>query len=106
MTTNVENLDELARINQKILAQGESLPTVRLKDGTTVQTGTIATLLHNINLYNISKSEKIQNELKSAIPTLFKVGLFDLFPPEEWLTTTNEGRKFVGKAALEYLGKL
>ncbi len=103
MTENVSNIDELARINQKILAQGESLPTVQLKDGTTVQTGTVATLLHNINLYNLSKSEKVQNELKLAIPTLFKIGLFDLFPPHEWLNTSNEGRKFVGNAALEYL---
>ncbi|MDQ1088972.1 MULTISPECIES: hypothetical protein [unclassified Siphonobacter] len=106
MSEHVENIDELARINQKILAQGESLPTVQLKDGTTVQTGTIATLLHNINLYNLSKSEKIQHELKAAIPTLFKVGLFDLFPPAEWLNTNNEGRKFVGNAAIEYLQKL
>jgi hypothetical protein len=34
----------LAEINQEILADGESLPSVKLKDGTKVQTGTVATM--------------------------------------------------------------
>ena len=44
--------NDLAAINQKILADGESLPLVQLKDGSKVQTGTVATMLRNIELYN------------------------------------------------------
>ncbi|MDX5371120.1 MAG: hypothetical protein LPK18_01610 [Pseudomonadaceae bacterium] len=42
--------NELARINGKILAAGEQLPAVTLHDGSRVQTGTVATMLHNIEL--------------------------------------------------------
>jgi hypothetical protein len=49
---NPENTEQLRDINQKILAAGESLPAVQLKDGSRVQTGTVATMLHNVALYN------------------------------------------------------
>ena len=32
-----------------------------------------------------------------------KVGLFDLFPPEEWIAGSNEGRRLVGILARQYL---
>lgn len=97
------NNDELATINQKIVSEGEVLPAVRLKDGSVVQTGTVAAMLHNITLYNAGKKEQVKEELLLAIPTLFKVGLFDLFSPEEWIAGNNEGRTFVGEAAKHYL---
>jgi hypothetical protein len=40
-----------------------------------------------------------------AVPTLFKVGLFDLFSVEEWISGNNAGRKFVGEKAKEFLEK-
>lgn len=101
----VAHSDELAAINRKILAEGEELPSVRLKDGTKVQTGTVATVLHNIRLYNQGQRGRVETELELAIPTLFKVGLFDLFTPEEWIKGDNPGRTFVGKKAKEFLGE-
>lgn len=90
---------DLQQINQKILKEGETLPAVTLKDGTKVQTGTVATMLHNIKLYNQGERGKIEEELILSIPTLLKVGLFDLFSIEEWKQGDNPGRKFVGEQA-------
>lgn len=98
-----ENTERLGEINQKIIAPGESLPTVRLKDGSTVQTGTVATMLVNVALYNAGARGDVERELALAVPTLVKVGLFSLFPPEEWISGTNAGRRFVGQKAREYL---
>jgi hypothetical protein len=98
---NTQN--ELAAINQKILAAGESLPLVQLKDGSKVQTGTVATMLRNIELYNAGERGEIEKELEAAIPTVAKVGLFDLFPPEEWIAGNNQGRRLVGTLAAQYL---
>jgi len=94
---------ELAKINSKILAEGENLTAVTLKDGTLVQTGTVATMLHNIKLYNAGERGEIEKELEKAIPTLIKIGLFDLFSPDEWIAGDNPGRKFVGQKRLELL---
>lgn len=96
----------LARVNQKILAAGETLPRVTLHDGSQVQTGTVATLLHNVALYNAAEASargEIEHALALVIPTLVKVGLFDLFSPEEWCSGSNPGRHFVGLKAKEYL---
>ncbi|GJJ77618.1 hypothetical protein EMPS_09977 [Entomortierella parvispora] len=98
-------MSSLANINKKILADGESLPAVALKDGTKVQTGTVATMLHNVTCYNEGARGDIEKELELSIPTLFKVGLFDLFPPEEWIAGDNAGRRYVGTKALEYLAQ-
>ena len=66
-----------------------------------VPTGTVATLLHNIRLYNqgVDNAEKTQleREMKTAIPLLKKVGLFDLFTPGEWMQGKSPGRRFVGE---------
>lgn len=94
--------DDLAAINHKIVAEGEVLPAVVLKDGSRVQTGTVATLLHNITLYNAGERGPVERELAAAIPTLFKVGLFDLFPPAEWIAGDNPGRRLVGELALTH----
>ena len=50
--TTIIGTKELAEINQKVVQDGEVLPQVKLKDGSRMQTGTVATMLHNINLYN------------------------------------------------------
>lgn len=98
-------MTDLANINKKILADGESLPKVMLKDGSKVQTGTVATMLHNITLYNEGARGDIEKELELSIPTLVKVGLFDLFPAEDWVAGNNAGRRFVGTKALELFSK-
>ncbi|KAI1300967.1 hypothetical protein EDD11_005909 [Mortierella claussenii] len=98
-------MSNLADINKKILADGESLPEVSLKDGSKVQTGTVATMLHNVARYNEGARGDIEKELELSVPTLLKVGLFDLFPAEEWIAGTNPGRRFVGTKALEYIAQ-
>lgn len=104
MSNSIENTEALSGINQKIIAEGESLPSVKLKDGSVVQTGTVATMLHNIELYNSGERGRVEEELRLAIPTLIKIGLFDLFDPSEWVAGNNAGRRFVGEEALHYLG--
>jgi hypothetical protein len=94
---------QLEKINQKIIAEGQRFPAVILKDGTAVQTGTVATVLHNIKLYNAGERGEIEKEFELAIPTLFKVGLFDLFTPDEWLAEGNPGRECVGRKAKQFL---
>ncbi|MCS6924926.1 MAG: hypothetical protein NZ578_03380 [Candidatus Binatia bacterium] len=105
MDKNVENTDQLAAINQKIIADGQVLPSVKLKDGSRVQTGTVATMLHNINLYNAGERGQVERELELAVPTLVKIGLFELFAPDEWIHGSNPGRRFVGERAKEYLAR-
>ncbi|KXZ73096.1 DUF7709 family protein [Acinetobacter venetianus] len=90
---------ELSEINQKVVQDGEILPQVKLKDGSRVQTGTVATMLHNINLYNTGVRGEVEDELILAIPTLIKVGMFELFSIDEWIQGDNPGRKFVGEKA-------
>ena len=102
MTDQPTHTLELGIINQKIIAEGEILPVVKLKDGSPVQTGTVATMLQNIRDFDKGVRGKIETELAMAVPTLFKVGLFDLFSPEEWIDRGSPGRKFVGEKALEF----
>ncbi len=60
-------------------------------------------MLHNIDLYNQGLREEVEQELILAIPTLIKVGLFDLFSPDEWISGDNLGRRFVGEKAKQFL---
>ncbi|MFT4020894.1 MAG: hypothetical protein QM666_05175 [Acinetobacter sp.] len=105
MTQIIDGTEQLAAINQKIIQDGQILPTVKLKDGSQVQTGTVAAMLHNIQRYNAGERGDVEQELILAIPTLFKVGLFDLFSVEEWIHGENAGRQFVGEQARRYLEK-
>ncbi|KAI8621454.1 hypothetical protein BC830DRAFT_1094060 [Chytriomyces sp. MP71] len=94
----------LAEINSKILSsESAALPAVTLKDGTKVQTGTVATMLVNIKLYNEGQRGGVEEELLASVPTLVKVGLFELFNVDEWIAGDNAGRTFVGRAAKELL---
>jgi hypothetical protein len=103
MLSHAKRSKDLKEINNKIIAEGESLPAVQLKDGTIVQTGTVATMLHNVKLYNAGERGMIEEDLEAAVPTLIKVGLFDLFSPAEWISGDNAGRRFVAQAALKYM---
>ena len=96
------NNPELAQANQKVVAEGEYLPEVQLKDGSRVQTGTVATMLVNIQRYNAGERGGVEQELQLAIPTLVKVGLFDLFQVDEWISGSNLGRHYVGLCAQAY----
>ncbi|KAI8592663.1 hypothetical protein HDU89_008396 [Geranomyces variabilis] len=97
--------NDLAAINQKILGADQSFITVTLADGSRVQTGTVATLLHNARLYDAlpadakEERQKLEEEMRAAVPTVEKVGLFDLFTPEEWMAGSSAARRFVGAAA-------
>lgn len=102
MNQPLNEVDQIAAMNQKIMANGEQLPVIQLQDGSRVPTGTVATLLYNIALYNQQPTAQLEDELKLPLPILFKLGLFDLFPPQEWLSETNAGKRFVGHAALAY----
>ncbi|MEN7429769.1 hypothetical protein VA599_03375 [Chromobacterium sp. TRC.1.1.SA] len=96
---HVQHTEALSAINRKVIADGETLPAVKLRDGSTVQTGTVAAMLVNIAAYNQGERGEVERQLELAVPTLFKVGLFDLFPPEEWIRAGNPGRQLVGKMA-------
>ena len=101
--TVITGSTELSEINQKVVQDGEILPQVKLKDGSRVQTGTVATMLHNINLYNTGVRGEVEDELILAIPTLFIVGMFELFSVDEWIQGDNLGRRFVGEKAKAFL---
>ena len=100
-----ENTERLASVNNKILAEGETLPIVRLGDGSRVQTGTVATMLRNVELYNRGVRGEIERELELSVPTLVKVGLFELFSPDEWVAGDNPGRRLVGELAIAFLAR-
>jgi hypothetical protein len=66
-----------------------------------------STLLVNIRTYNeahaaqdATRMAQLEADIGSALPLLRKVGLFELFPPEQWMQGSNEGRKLIGKLAL------
>ena len=65
-----ENSAALSSVNHRIVAQGETLPVVQLKEGTRVQTGTMAAVMNNINLYNQGERGRVEKDLEVAIPTL------------------------------------
>jgi hypothetical protein len=65
-----KHTDQLNKINRKVIADGEVLPVVKLKDATPVQTGTVATMLYNIKQYDEGVRREIEPELELAIPTL------------------------------------
>ncbi|KAI0199194.1 hypothetical protein F4808DRAFT_433041 [Astrocystis sublimbata] len=88
---------------------GAKFPEITLPDGSKVQTGTVGAMLVNIRTYNVAhaagdtaKTEALESSFKAALPLLDKVGLFDLFTPEEWIQGDNEGRKAVGRLYREF----
>lgn len=97
------SLQGLAAVNQQVLAVGEVLPAVTQANGEVVQSGTVAAMLLNIERYNQGERGDVEQQLALAIPTLVKIGLFDLFSPAEWIRTDNAGRRLVGLFAEQYL---
>jgi len=72
-------MSDLASINNKITATGNAFPEIKLADGRSVQTGTIATLSYNLRRYAdpaVSAEEKgeIEREFEAAIPTVARLG--------------------------------
>lgn len=113
-TTSIdeERTNDVASTYCRILnvAEGASLPAVRLKDGSSVQTGTVAAMLKNIERFNNGENQEgdeARYELERCVPVLLKVGLFDLFAPDEWISANgqreNPGRRFVGELAQKLL---
>jgi hypothetical protein len=102
MASDPEHTDELKTVNEQLVAEGEALPAVRLKDGSRIQTGTVAMMLENVRRYDAGERGEIERQLEMAVPTLFRVGLFDLFSPEEWCAGNSPGRRFVGELALHH----
>ncbi|KAI5925430.1 hypothetical protein F4810DRAFT_79272 [Camillea tinctor] len=108
-TTNQEaGNSTLAALNSATM--GVTFPEITLSDGTVVQTGTVGALLINIRAYNAAHASgdtvtkaRLEESFRAALPLLHKVGLFDLFPPEEWVRGGNEGRRAVGRAYVEFL---
>ncbi|POZ64006.1 DUF7709 family protein [Chromobacterium alticapitis] len=100
--SHVEHTEALSAVNRKVIADGETLPAVKLRDGSMVQTGTVAAMLVNIAAYNQGERGEVVRQLELAVPTLFKVGLFDLFPIEEWRKGDNPGRRLVGELAQDW----
>ncbi|KAI8946809.1 hypothetical protein F4801DRAFT_39114 [Xylaria longipes] len=97
----------LADLNSTTL--GAKFPEITLPDGTVVQTGTVGALLVNIRAYNTAhaagdtaKTQALEDSFKATLPLLDKVGLFDLFTPEDWIRGDNEGRKAVGRLYQEF----
>ncbi|KAL6245595.1 hypothetical protein RBB50_007594 [Rhinocladiella similis] len=101
----------MAQANQKL----GNFPTVKMADGQTVPTGTVATLLFNIRAYDqllreiatgdITKREELETlegEIKDPVPLLMKLGMFELFSPDEWCAG-GPGRQLVGKTAKEIM---
>lgn len=76
--------------------------------------GTVAATLNNIALLNTLLSEKISSDdqikvqeiikaITSLIPSLRVIGVFDLFTPEEWLSSETQPGRIL--AAVQYLQK-
>ncbi|KAI0872726.1 hypothetical protein GGS24DRAFT_426272 [Hypoxylon argillaceum] len=92
----------LSEVNSATL--GAKFPEITLPNGSKVQTGTVGALLVNIRAYNIAyaahdttKTRALEASFEAALPLLDKVGLFDLFTPDEWIRGDNEGRRAVGR---------
>ncbi|KAI1098892.1 hypothetical protein F4804DRAFT_345959 [Jackrogersella minutella] len=107
MADNIDYGSKLAALNSATL--GTEMPQITLPDGSKVQTGTVGALLINIRVYNEAhkigdkqKMEVLSEAMRATLPLLHKVGMFDLFQPEEWIQGNNEGRKAVGKMYLKF----
>ncbi|KAJ8120018.1 hypothetical protein ONZ43_g3165 [Nemania bipapillata] len=105
--SNDGSSDALSEVNSVTL--GAKFPEITLPDGSKVQTGTVGALLVNIRTYNAAhaagdtaKTQALESSFRTALPLLDKVGLFDLFTPEEWIQGNNEGRKAVGRLYQEF----
>lgn len=97
--------DDLQSINNKTLGTAsKSFPIVTLPNGEKLPTGTVGALLVNIKAYDAgdeSTRAALEPVIRAAVPTLEKVGMFDLFTPDEWINNGGPGRALVGQLALK-----
>ena len=126
----LDNTFDLSRVNAAAI--GATFPVISQPSDHKVQTGTMETLMHNIRWYdkmhaelidrqrdNQAKPEdmseaqaqlqRIENDMREAVPLLAKAGLFDLFETDEWIQgrglnsakRQSQGRRLVGIMARE-----
>ena len=99
------NTAALSQINNRVLADGQSFIPVTLKDGSTIQTGTVGALLHNISEYNatadVDKRRQLAADIETAVPLLMKINLVGtLYSADEWSAEGgSDGRRLVGAIA-------
>ncbi|EGX96991.1 hypothetical protein CCM_01650 [Cordyceps militaris CM01] len=99
--------ESLQAINNKTLGtSADAFPVVTLPSGEKVPTGTVGALLVNVRAYDaaaaagdIAAQDVLAGAIAAAVPVLRKVGLFDLFRPEEWASDKSPGRSLVGELA-------
>lgn len=106
MSQEPTSQDSLQAINNKTLGTAaNAFPVVTLPSGEKVPTGTVGALLVNIKAYDVAGDRATQDALeqaiRAAVPVLRKVGMFDLFAPDEWASATSKGRSLVGAIAKE-----
>lgn len=101
----MSSTDSLQDINNRALGtSAKSFPIVTLPNGDQLPTGTVGALLVNIKAYDAGDEEQrkaLEPAIRAAIPVLRKVGMFDLFPEDEWTQGESAGRALVGKLAME-----
>lgn len=99
--------DFLQETNNKALGTAAgTFPVITLPDGRKVPTGTVGALLVNIKAYDggdETQKAELEPAIRSAIPTLYKVGMFDLFTPDEWTSSRSPGRSLAGRLAQDYI---
>ncbi|KAL7904949.1 hypothetical protein GGI35DRAFT_190675 [Trichoderma velutinum] len=105
MSADNNTAEDLQKINNKTLGtDANAFPVITLPGGQKVPTGTVGALLVNIKIYDASNDEErksIEPAIRAAIPVLQRVGMFDLFKPQEWIQGGSPGRALVGKLAIE-----
>jgi len=99
--------ESLQETNNKTLGTAAgTFPVITLPDGRKVPTGTVGALMVNVKAYDAADDTsriELESAIRSAIPTLHKVGMFDLFAPEEWISNRSLGRSLVGRLAQDYI---
>ncbi|KAJ3474408.1 hypothetical protein NLG97_g9861 [Lecanicillium saksenae] len=101
--------DGLQAINNKTLGTAAgSFPVVTLPNGEKIPTGTVGALLVNIKAYDaataagdLATQDALAAAIRAAVPVLQKVGMFELFSPDEWASDNSRGRSLVGEIAEE-----
>ncbi|UNI22948.1 hypothetical protein JDV02_008791 [Purpureocillium takamizusanense] len=95
--------DDLQSINNTTLGtNAKSFPVVTLPNGERLPTGTVGALLVNIRAFDAGDEgtrAALEPAIRAAVPVLAKVGMFDLFTPDEWINNGGPGRALVGQVA-------